>query len=258
MKSVFERIFEGDSTGYETSTRVALLKNIGTMEDQLDGLGFCLSEEDDLLSQWRGYAEDGQGFSIGFSRKYLELLSQARQKSEEGNEQSYSLERVIYDPSKQEQSLMESYNEIKTEFPPAKLKRPRAPHILMSYGPPEIPKTFQDEWAAYKATMQTASLLILKTLPKLFTFKVHAFKEEKEWRLISHLTKSPSDHCLYRAANNKLIPYREFTLKGLNEPAIDKVIIGPKNTTPTFVVEKMLEQYGFNGVDVERSSASYR
>lgn len=30
-------------------------------------LGFCLSEVADRLSQWRGYADDGRGFCIGFS-----------------------------------------------------------------------------------------------------------------------------------------------------------------------------------------------
>ena len=32
---------------------------------------FCLSEKGDLLSQWRGYADDGYGVSIGFDARYL-------------------------------------------------------------------------------------------------------------------------------------------------------------------------------------------
>lgn len=32
----------------------------------------CFSKEPDLLSQWRGYADDGRGVSIGFDRKTLE------------------------------------------------------------------------------------------------------------------------------------------------------------------------------------------
>jgi hypothetical protein len=41
------------------------------------GLGFCLSAEGDLLSQWRGYAQDGSGVAIGFRRAYLEDLVEA-------------------------------------------------------------------------------------------------------------------------------------------------------------------------------------
>ena len=32
----------------------------------------CFSSERDLLSQWRGYANDAQGVAIGFDRKALE------------------------------------------------------------------------------------------------------------------------------------------------------------------------------------------
>ena len=44
------------------------------MEESLVGVGFCLSEEGDLLSQWRGYAADASGVVIGFSRNYLDWL----------------------------------------------------------------------------------------------------------------------------------------------------------------------------------------
>lgn len=40
----------------------------------LDSLRFyvaCFSEDGDLLSQWRAYAQDGEGLSIGFNREYL-------------------------------------------------------------------------------------------------------------------------------------------------------------------------------------------
>ena len=35
-------------------------------------LGFCMSEEADQLSQWRGYGDDGQGVCLGFNRYELE------------------------------------------------------------------------------------------------------------------------------------------------------------------------------------------
>lgn len=35
------------------------------------GLGVCFSSEPDLLSQWRGYADDGFGMCIGFDREKL-------------------------------------------------------------------------------------------------------------------------------------------------------------------------------------------
>ena len=62
--------------------------------DFFDGLGFCLSEEGDLLSQWRGYANDGTGVSIGFNREYLVALG-AKLRESEGR--SFGLKKLIYD-----------------------------------------------------------------------------------------------------------------------------------------------------------------
>ena len=36
-------------------------------------LVICFSKAEDLLSQWRGYANDGRGFSIGFDLELLKL-----------------------------------------------------------------------------------------------------------------------------------------------------------------------------------------
>ncbi len=36
---------------------------------------FCLSEECDLLSQWRGYADNGAGICIGFDYDYLNQIN---------------------------------------------------------------------------------------------------------------------------------------------------------------------------------------
>ena len=45
---------------------------------RFDALGFCLSEKRDLLSQWRSYANDGSGFSIGFSDAFVAYWRNSR------------------------------------------------------------------------------------------------------------------------------------------------------------------------------------
>lgn len=54
----------------------------------------CFSTEDDLLSQWRGYADDAAGVSIGFNVKAL-------QKVIAGRESVLSLNKVIYNKNSQ-------------------------------------------------------------------------------------------------------------------------------------------------------------
>ena len=52
-----------------------LQRRLSYLSALVDGLGFCLSKKGDLLSQWRGYADDAFGVSIGFEKDYLKKLS---------------------------------------------------------------------------------------------------------------------------------------------------------------------------------------
>ncbi len=63
------RLAERDSL--EPKSFRLLRQIIGFSELAFDGLGFCLSEDGDLLSQWRGYAGNATGVAIGFSKEYL-------------------------------------------------------------------------------------------------------------------------------------------------------------------------------------------
>ncbi len=53
-----------------------LLEDMATVAGIIGGVGFCMSEEADLLSQWRAYADDGAGVSIGFSKEFVRLVSE--------------------------------------------------------------------------------------------------------------------------------------------------------------------------------------
>jgi hypothetical protein len=70
-------------------------ESLAFLERSLGGLGFCLSEQGDLLSQWRGYADDAYGISIGFSKPYLEELS--RKTVEAKKKSGFTLLQVQYD-----------------------------------------------------------------------------------------------------------------------------------------------------------------
>lgn len=48
----------------------AITTNFDWMD--LNPHAFCFSERPDLLSQWRAYAEDGKGYSIGYSSSWIE------------------------------------------------------------------------------------------------------------------------------------------------------------------------------------------
>jgi len=102
-----DRLAERDSLAYE---KVSLLKRgIRFFEETFDGLGFCLSEEGDLLSQWRGYAGDATGVAIGFSKKYLERLTKVKK----SQDKSWCiLQKGKYDPSAHDACVEPTYRKV--------------------------------------------------------------------------------------------------------------------------------------------------
>jgi hypothetical protein len=215
-----------------------------------DGLGFCLSERGDLLSQWRGYADDAKGVSIGFSRRYLESLARASRGQKSAG---FALHRVEYEPSQQEILVEPTYRELR-KLIAAGAFRSRGPLSLLDHRSPEQIAT---DNKALRSVEHELIVRLFELLPMLFKLKSDAFTEEAEWRLVSMLV-GKFDDCLFRASHGKVVPYRCIPLATLEVPAIAEVVLGPKHETPESVVESLLAHAGFGGAAVRRSRASYR
>lgn len=92
-----------------------------------------------------------------------------------------------------------------------------------------------------------------------YSMKPLFFKEENEWRLISYFIKSQDSRVLkYKRSGNKLVPYLDFPSKPLTSTELVEVVLGPKNETPEWIVEKFLKDNGFAETKVRRSGGSYR
>jgi hypothetical protein len=236
--------------GLESSVIENLQHSISILEDMLDGLGFCLSEKGDLLSQWRGYAADATGFSVGFSKDYLEKLSEHKKSPKESG---FNLYKVAYTMSNQDKLVEPTYTEAKLLIKDGALDFFKPKSLLAACLPsdPESEKKMKQKHLEYRMTM-------LPLMTKLFLLKNEAFEEECEWRLISPLLKIKEDICQFRTLADRLVPYRKFELANLGTSPIKEVILGPKNKTPCFVVKNFLHQNGFLDVQVSESVASYR
>lgn len=237
--------------GLNDSDILRLQESLSVIENMFDGLGFCLSSERDLLSQWRGYGEDATGVSIGFSMKYLERFSESTIGSDKSG---FTLSRVEYDRDIQMKLLLPTYKKIKEFIDKGAYKSLGHRTSLDIRAEGEIT---EDNIKILKAN-ENLILTALVLFKDLFLLKNKAFKEEQEWRLISYLTDTPTDTCLFRAGHDRIVPYREYILPSLDEKSITEVILGPKNKTPPKVIEIFMKKYGFLDVKVTSSEAPYQ
>lgn len=216
-----------------------------------DGLGFCLSENGDLLSQWRGYANDASGVSIGFSKEFIANLSKSSSKNKQSG---FTLQKIEYDYTNQVKLIKPTYSKIKELIDNGAFKFPAIRGLIDTRNEEEI----KNETEKTNKFFSELSFTVLSLFSKLFLLKTKGFREECEWRLISYFINIEDDHCFYRASNDRIIPYREYKLLPLNGGAITEIFLGPKNITPNSVIKSFLNQHGFTNTNILRSEATYR
>jgi hypothetical protein len=96
--------------GVRDFEQAKLLEDLSGVSSIVGGVGFCMSEEPDLLSQWWAYANDGAGVSIGFSKEYFDALGNLRMNRNEGF--NLVILRVEYGIEKQREIISEHADEI--------------------------------------------------------------------------------------------------------------------------------------------------
>jgi len=251
IRKVFRKICED----LDTSDPI-----IDQLLDQLDltinlwrGLGFCMSARPDVLSQWRGYAEDGTGVSIGFPKDYL---TQIKDKLWEGGVFGIiELSEIMYNVEKQKEKIL----------PFVKFTMDCVERGAFDRGGGTI--ITGDEPMDKKERREKARNDLIdvwaKLFPLLFSLKNPAFEEELESRLITLVHQTRADggdltRLQTRARGNHIVPYLELPLLEIELVAIDEVWLGPGNTTPEIIVKAFMAKHGFPNVKVRQSSASYR
>lgn len=231
-------------------------KNIEELMDlferSFDSHGFCLSGNADILSQWRGYADDGNGLSIGFSSKYLlRLIS----KQPPLRKEMLSLEEILYSEDDHKKAIQPIFDEVRRTVQDPSFDD-RLFGGLLSIPPDSDVLDKRNKSAQKKLELLKA---MIKLLPKMFTLKTISFLEEAEWRLLesSVLREQPSSG--HSSSRNQIIPFHLLNLDPIDgvEP-IFELVLGPKHKTQHSNLKGFLDQHGFKKVDLRDSLASYR
>ncbi|MDR7029822.1 DUF2971 domain-containing protein [Rhizobium rosettiformans] len=215
------------------------------IEGITDCLGFCLSEDGDTLSQWRGYADDGRGVSIGFNTGFLEELAQTAK--------AVTFQKVEYNVDAQKARVRQLVPRMKVLIDRGACDPPLPGGLLTQ----KTPQEYSAEVEEHIAVNNQLFNLLLELSYSWFAFKNPAFREENEWRLA--MTVLAEHQTEYRTAAGRLVPYKPISFPPRGDlPAIDEVVLGPKHTTPVRIVESFLRRCGHSGAKVRLSDASYR
>ncbi|MEP9403438.1 DUF2971 domain-containing protein [Sphingomonas sp. VNH70] len=191
-----------------------------------DAFVFSCSTEQDDLSQWRGYASEGCGFTIGFASASLAAMP-----AQEGHT---AFSRVIYRDDQQESALANALDEME--------------EIILNAGelsPEEL-----------EATLKTAACTFDWIATNRGALNKHgSFANEREWRLVHYISRQ-SDAVKVRARGKSLVPYVEV---GAAQPLdIRAVGIGPGHTNPHIIEAVRNLTRGYRNLEIYQADTPYR
>ena len=209
---------------------------------------FSGNNSGDLLSQWRGYGDDGQGIAIGFNESVLKRISDPVQMYENKEQQCILYNKVIYDEKSQEKRI----KEIVMHF----LKKLNDQSINNEFG---INNQFES--------------ILLECFPRLYQeaifMKNPFFKEEDESRLvicegkegeIIESRESSISEKKYYIRNNQLVGYYDINLEKVKKQKILEIVMGPKCKLDQKTLLNFLQdnQFAVQEKIIHHSKGSYR
>lgn len=216
----------------ETTSRVGA--NMVGRAVGMENYAACFSEEGDILSQWRSYANDGYGFAIGFDVSRLAVLNDETHEAE--------LVKIGYG-GKQEQELIDELFE-------------NFGRLIAS----SIDDFDETDVHFGNKNNEFLSLRFNECLYEMaYCFKHEAFQEEREFRIYARNSDQK-----FRVSNNKIVPYVELDMCRADNDLmpIAEIVFGPRlNAEDTGRVVMYLAEkygYGYSGINFRSSNAPYR
>lgn len=221
-------VFFSHLRSYASTTGVKKA-NVDAVVAKLTGLECyvnCMTTNGDQLSQWRGYAANGAGVSIGFNGATLVQVINGSQVA--------LLRKVNYGDDfgtleKETQDLIAA--------------------VLKSGGDPTcafVQSLAKARWAiknkAFEEECEYRLILTPGPDDSAIVFKSGETAVRK-----------------YRASESDIREYYELSFRNVDpNDLIQKVVLGPRNASDLDAVRRLLRDKGFTNVDVGKSVASYR
>ncbi|HEX8585767.1 MAG TPA: DUF2971 domain-containing protein [Allosphingosinicella sp.] len=194
------------------------------------------SMDGDSLSQWRAYADDAQGFSIGFCVSQIDIparFAKVEYDSEVQQNEIINMLVAIFRESKLDQNYFDEQGESDLAFMFG---------IASAYKNP----AFVDEREVRGS--HSVALELASSSRKSFKF-IGGFvgKREVEEGKIE-----------YRVGKGRLIPFIDFPFQLGEYSPVKEIWLGPRCATSESDMEIFLETMGYGDVEIKRAGGKYR
>lgn len=191
---------------------------------------FSLSEDPDSLSQWRGYAKDGRGFTVGFdAAKFLE----SRKIWDDG----FDLRRVEYDENIQGRAVSKAVDAF-------------------------VELIRSDKYNINDAT-PAHEFFEMAVMAQSCSNKHSSFSGEREWRTVGIGGNETDSNFRVRARGCELVPYVTVSIKAEDGRTprlpIKSIGIGPgfADQSQRLAIEQLCRKLGYE-VEVYVAASPYR
>ncbi|MET3646145.1 DUF2971 domain-containing protein [Phyllobacterium ifriqiyense] len=223
-----------------------------------EGFALCLSENGDLLSQWRAYARDGTGIAIGFAPEFLV--------KDFGpvnfGAQFHELIKVEYGEDGLKETLAPFVEEMKNTFSEygefVRLVDGTTRERALS----ALADRQGNIQGLFRGTPDLLSRLLKVLAPlhfRIYGTKPHSFHEEREWRLLRYRHRVALGEVEYFADDFAVRPFISCLIADPARVAIQEVILGPKHRSNIDWMRAFLASAGLSHVKATRSNIdSYR
>ncbi|MDN3676329.1 DUF2971 domain-containing protein [Flavobacterium paronense] len=197
----------------------------------------CFSKNGDVLSQWRGYADDGKGYVIGF--KATELLKLPIR----ALEVLYNEKKQVEEVQKVVRALYEAEKTVEKKFGP---DFNTLVHLLgYDLAALKNPAFIEEK------EIRLIHLLDFKKSGKFLKLNDHGGVYFGEQRL--------GEKIQFRIKQDIPTPFIELDFTNNNKiNPIAEVIIGPKNPVKKTAISIFMETIGLSNVTISNSKASYQ
>ncbi|MEX2374394.1 MAG: DUF2971 domain-containing protein [Dehalococcoidia bacterium] len=198
---IARRLLRKEADAAESRARAFILDYLSEQLERAEQLEICvfsLSEDGDLLSQWRGYCPPNGGYSLGFDAGALRSSVVT---------QGVYLAPCVYGPIDHERIVLDALRPVLE----------RVPNTSESQGP-----DLRAEAEKYSAVLFEQIIFVAPLI------KHTSFAEEKEWRLIWMPGRLDILSLKYRQGPGLLVPFVEVSLSGEDGLVpLEEIIVGP-------------------------------